>query len=269
MSVTIESIQRSLRHATFARDNIAVKSDGKWYPKVCCICDRHILVGKENKIKLDHLKNKNIYELYYKDQRKLLAYNLTEEAIRNIQSHYTIKCLPPNEQSKKLLMRLYLSPRSYMENETTKTLGACTMCQRSIHDVIQKKSTKLAPFAIANDLMIGKAPEELTSLTEFELSMISLARIDKHVFMVEGGTHKAMKGWHSMYANDVASVMRAANFCTANLENSESSSDDDTKSTDVEANTEIDHVVGGSKKYKLASVLATMEFMKWSQKATT
>jgi hypothetical protein len=75
-------------------------------------------------------------------------------------------------------------------------------------------------YAIANDLMIGPTPKELFALNDVELAMISLARIDRHVFSIEGGAHKQMIGWHSMYANDIAPVSKTANWCVENLDDS-------------------------------------------------
>ena len=63
-----------------------------------------------------------------------------------------------------------------------------------------------------------EAPTELIELTDVELALISLGRMDTHVFAIFAGAHQAMKGWHTMYANDVSVVNGVANWCIKNTE---------------------------------------------------
>jgi hypothetical protein len=75
--------------------------------------------------------------------------------------------------------------------------------------------------------MIGPVPNELSCLTATELALISLARVDKHVFSYQGGAHVQMRGWHTMYANDIENINRTANWCSDHLNDNESINDTD------------------------------------------
>ena len=92
-----------------------------------------------------------------------------------------------------------------------------------------KKQNRVQPlppeFAIANGLMIGPCPEELECLNEVELALVSLARVDNHVFALYGGCHKQMTGWHSMYVKDVKNVSRPVYWCANHLGEQDSLSD--------------------------------------------
>jgi hypothetical protein len=53
---------------------------------------------------------------------------------------------------------------------------------------------------ISNGMMFGAPPPQLQLLTETEIALISLARVDHHVLTFQGGPHQAITGWHSMFA---------------------------------------------------------------------
>jgi hypothetical protein len=91
--------------------------------------------------------------------------------------------------------------------------------------------------------MIGPVPRELEILNEVEVAMISLARIDGHVFSIEGGGHKAMTGWHTLYQNDVDNINKIANWCKTKLDDKDESEDEDEDSTSSFED-EDDHVNG-------------------------
>ena len=74
-------------------------------------------------------------------------------------------------------------------------------------------NTTLPPkFAIVNGFMLGKPPAELICLNEVELTLISLVRTEKHIFSFSGGSHKEIRGWHTMYANGVEYLNRVMNY---------------------------------------------------------
>ena len=66
-------------------------------------------------------------------------------------------------------------------------------------------------FAIANGAVFGEAPTELTCLNDCELTLVSRARSNKHVFAFYGGSHKCMRGWHNLYENDVEGINQTVN----------------------------------------------------------
>lgn len=74
--------------------------------------------------------------------------------------------------------------------------------------------------------MVGYPPKELTDLNEVERILISIARVNKHMFSFSAGTHKSIKGWHSMYYNDVEAVNDVANWIHENAENSDDENND-------------------------------------------
>ena len=49
----------------------------------------------------------------------------------------------------------------------------------------------------------------MTSLNDVELALVSIARIDKHIFTFYGGAHKSMRGWHNLYKNDFKHIAGA------------------------------------------------------------
>ena len=103
---------------------------------------------------------------------------------------------------------MFLSPRGVFEEcngfkcckECCKVMGSATM---------KPCRVKLPKYAIANGSLIGDAPLELTQLNDVELALVSLARVDKHVFTFYGGAHKSMRGWHNLYENDVENIAGA------------------------------------------------------------
>ena len=68
-------------------------------------------------------------------------------------------------------------------------------------------------YAIVNGLSIGKPPVCLTDLNEVELAMIAPARTNKHIFSFTAGSHKSIRGWHSLYYNDLDAVNGVVNWC--------------------------------------------------------
>ena len=53
----------------------------------------------------------------------------------------------------------------------------------------------------------------LTDLNEVELAMIAPARTNKHIFSFTAGSHKSIRGWHSLYYNDLDAVNGVVNWC--------------------------------------------------------
>ena len=205
MAINPEAIEKGKSEAAFAKDNLLVRKDDGYSPKVCCVCDRFIMYGSETSIKLSVLKKKEISCRLSKGQNHFLS----EEAKKIIEHYYTVKFTEKNALTKnnEWLKKLYLSPKSYFTGTKGKGdhgLGACVACKSSLTHSRSKIDVNDKPpmYAIANGLMIGPTPTELLALNDVELAMISLARIDRHVFSIEGGAHKQMIGWHSMYAND-------------------------------------------------------------------
>ena len=103
---------------------------------------------------------------------------------------------------------MFLSPRGVFDE--CKGFNCCKECCKVMGSAtIRPYRMKLPIYAIANGSLIGDAPLELTQLNDVELALVSLARVDKHVFTFYGGAHKSMRGWHNLYENDVENIAGA------------------------------------------------------------
>ena len=103
---------------------------------------------------------------------------------------------------------MFLSPRGVFDE--CKGFNCCKECCKVMGSATIKPSRMILPmYAIANGSLIGDAPLELTQLNDVELALVSLARVDKHVFTFYGGAHKSMRGWHNLYENDVENIAGA------------------------------------------------------------
>ncbi|KAG7365116.1 hypothetical protein IV203_038319 [Nitzschia inconspicua] len=108
-----------------------------------------------------------------------------------------------------------LSPRTFkVKSGKSEAIGSCRSCCQQVRRSSRSdvSPTPLPPFSISNGLMIGKAPETLEKLNEVERALISRGRINKHIFSFEAGSHKSIKGWHTMFYNDVYAVLGVSNW---------------------------------------------------------
>lgn len=161
--------------------------------KACCVCDRLIKYGTERVMSLQRLKN-------VKAHFKPLQYDRAKAS-------YRVKCYDTDRRRGRygFLHDMLLSPRSYRA-KTGKGLdgmGCCADCHAGLGNR-GKSVAVLPPFAIANGWSVGTAPKCLTDLNEVEVAIISPARINKHVFAFQAGSHRTIKGWHSLYYNDLS-----------------------------------------------------------------
>ena len=60
--------------------------------------------------------------------------------------------------------------------------------------------------------MIGYPPKVLTNFNSVELALISPVRTEKHIFSFSAGARKEVRGWHTMYANNVTYMNRVINY---------------------------------------------------------
>ena len=87
--------------------------------------------------------------------------------------------------------------------------------------------------------MLGKPPSALTCLNEVELTLISLARTEKHMFSFSAGYHKEIKSWYTMYLNDVEYMNRVMNY----FETQQSQSELTTDSQDMDLDETYDMLI--------------------------
>ena len=92
-----------------------------------------------------------------------------------------------------------------------KRLGACKLCEREVQSMV-KDHTRVPKIGIMSGMAIGGAPKCLLDLNEVELTLVKSARIDKHIFSFQAGGHKMIRGWHSLYYNNVDYTNGVANY---------------------------------------------------------
>ena len=185
--------KRAVDNATAALANLTDRdrAHGKQFTKACCVCDRFVPYGEEKALTLERLKE-------YKDCFKGTAADRAKKT-------YKVKCYNTNDAPYRFLRHMMLSPRSYKVKVGNRQegLGCCKTCFGQVMR-LKKDPLTLPTFAISNGWCIGTPPKCLTDLNEVERILVSPARINKHVFEIRGGQHQTMKGWHSMYYNDLS-----------------------------------------------------------------
>lgn len=192
MLVRLPNIQRSVQRAKAAlREIVYQASDGRQTVKACCICDRLIGYRKEKVITLGELKAV---------QKR---FEPTEDD--KARKTYKVGCYNLRKGKYRFMKSMLLSPRSYkkMGPKSQEGLGCCQECFTKKCTML-KESTFLPAYAIANGWCIGDAPKVVRELYEVELAVLSPARINKHVFAFQAGRHCTIKGWHSLYYNDLS-----------------------------------------------------------------
>jgi len=121
----------------------------------------------------------------------------------NLKKDYTYE----REGAEPWMVSMFLSPRGVFDE--TSGFNCCQMCCQCLATKTKPCWVKLPKYAIATGILMGEAPRKLTELNEVELALVSMARVDKHVFTFYGGAHKSMRGWHNLYENDVEHIAGA------------------------------------------------------------
>lgn len=197
MRVDRVTINRSVLIAKRALAGLVTNegANGNSRCKACCVCDRLIRYGFETVISLERLKT--------------LQPHLKARDVDVAKASYRVKCYKTGRDQPKyaFMNNMLLSPRSYRARTTRggkEGLGCCLECASSIGQRNRDTTVRLPRYAIANGWCIGSAPKCLTDLNEVELAIVSPARINKHVFAFQAGNHRTIKGWHSLYYNDLS-----------------------------------------------------------------
>jgi hypothetical protein len=102
---------------------------------------------------------------------------------------------------------MFLSPGGVFDER--KGFNCCKPCCKNLDTTTKPFRVILPVHAIADGVLVGDAPTKLTRLNDVELSLVAMARLDKHVFTFYGGAHKSMRGWHNLYENDVENIAGA------------------------------------------------------------
>ncbi len=108
-----------------------------------------------------------------------------------------------------------LSPKSRIDKGNN-AIMCCKNCLKHLRKNFEggKKSNKRPPPESCGYL-VGDLPSELKELNSIESALISKIRIHSQTFVIFGGCHKQMKGWHTFFRNrpeyNVANVNLLAN----------------------------------------------------------
>ena len=160
--------------------------------RACLTCDRLLEWDDDAFISKSRLKSL---------QSKLSGENPIFRTLhRDIKEYYTYE----RDGTEPWMAPMFLSPRGVFDPE--EGFACCQTCCKQLNTETKPNRVKLPRYAIATGNVIGGAPPELTELNEVELALVSLARLDKHVFTFYGGAHKSMRGWHNLYENDVEHI---------------------------------------------------------------
>ena len=229
MRLTRQAIDKAVSLATTARNELTTKVGQKHHAKACCVCDRLIRFGEERSLSLDDLKHSDIKHHFLDENAHFEHYHTTTSQQKKLLKFYKQRCYPTREHKYRFLSKLVLSRASYATKVSGKEgFGCCKGCHASLmnhkrHDVDEPTIPK---YAIFNGLLHGPAPIELTRLNEVELSLVSINRTNKHIFSFTAGAHKSIRGWHSMYYNDLESVNGVVNWCVQATTQSADGDDD-------------------------------------------
>ena len=138
-------------------------------------------------------------------------YNLSSYTRRSLFKYYTQQSFECD-----WLNEMILSPRSFGKVDTNgrKYLGCYQEGKHATNKRKENDDEESHPvkFCIANGLTIGFTPKCIQKLNEVELALISKGRCEKHIFSYTGGAHKQIRGWHTIYENNVTPIYAVLNY---------------------------------------------------------
>ena len=107
--VSPEQQKKIYNSATSCRNKIVLeKDDGTFAPKICCVCDRHIIHGNEMFLPEKYLYNKCVQKCLRMDKEDWTLLNVTESIKTKLLKQYKQKCFKSeNTATKKLLERCF------------------------------------------------------------------------------------------------------------------------------------------------------------------
>eukprot|EP00978_Attheya_sp_CCMP212_P039155 scaffold201132_cov35-Attheya_sp.AAC.1 len=68
---------------------------------------------------------------------------------------------------------------------------------------MEKDSQKPPKYSLANGMAFGEAPDCMEALNKISLALISRNRNASHMFSLYAGQHQSIRGFHTMYQNNV------------------------------------------------------------------
>ena len=127
------------------------------------------------------------------DKQRLTSLNVyPEEMVQN----YTV--------NHKQLESFVLSPFTKFNADSNSVL-VCNKCKLAMeNEILRKVPLKLRrppKASLANGYLIGEPPEELTTLNDVELALVTRVRTHCKSWVFFGGCHRHIQGWHTFFRN--------------------------------------------------------------------
>jgi len=114
IDINNDTIKRSYKAVMEARNNMLHCREGKFYPKVCCLCDRFIPWDKEQSISLQRdLQHSAVKHFFHKDSLNWEYITDCEKIQKILKRTYTVP-ISTGTGSHYQLQKYFLSPRSYV-----------------------------------------------------------------------------------------------------------------------------------------------------------
>jgi hypothetical protein len=198
--ISLATVEEACNAFSNGLKNLVITDSGNHASKACLICD-HLLEWNDD----GYLSKARLKSLQEKFSGQAIRKQMSGEKFvyTDLKGYYSYK----GKGHETWMATMFLSPRGVFDE--SKGFNCCNTCCKILGSSTKPYRIKLPKYAIVNGVLIGDAPSELTSLNNVELALVSMARIDKHVFTFYGGAHKSMRGWHNLYENDVEHIAGA------------------------------------------------------------
>jgi hypothetical protein len=206
-TLKMESISSGAAYGAFLKGlkSLISSKNGYHQVKACLVCD-HLLEWNNN----GYIPKMRLKALQKVLSGKELCKHLSTEGLSLDKSVYNVlkKYYSYRGKGYEIWMKpMFLSPRAVFDSDIG--FNCCKVCVKMLVNSTKPYYVKLPKYAIANGAIVGDAPVELTSLNDVELALVSIARIDKHIFTFYGGAHKSVHGWHNLqYMKTTSSTLQ-------------------------------------------------------------
>ena len=169
--VSHDTVEAACKAFTGGLKNLIITADANHASKACLICD-HLLewndIGFLTKVRLKAFQH-HFSEQALQSHMWIEKWVLERSVCNELKRYYSYN----GKGHEKWMATMFLSPRGVFD--TLKGFNCCQTCCKMLGSSTAPSRVKLPKYAIANGGIIGKAPNELTSLNDVELSLVSMA----------------------------------------------------------------------------------------------
>jgi hypothetical protein len=166
--------------------NLTYDEGEKHLSKACSVCDW--LLEWNDVALISSSRLEAVSSQFWGETSFFLTIN--QQVVEKLKSQYTHK--GPGRQP--WMDAMYLSPHGYYYQDDKVGFQCCNICTATLNTKERPYQIKLPWSALANGCLFGHAPREFTDLNHVELALVSMARINKRIFLSYGGAHKSMRG---------------------------------------------------------------------------